>query len=251
MRTVSISLVATAACCLAACTEPTCTERDVVYTASGDGAPAGGAPVAHFELSQTFKTYGPVGCSGEPFQPVGVVRATVTSLATEPIALSYELQGLNEVGVTAWGAPGALPHLHPGETVDLGQVAIATARLEAGTRVLVTEVVPLPVARDDALVINAGGTAAFDLTAANPSQPDLLDDPPAPVVSFGGGTLGGAVTDHPAGTTVAFAGGSLSIDAAGILTISAPPTGGFYTVMYEVSNGARSSVATVVIKVVA
>jgi hypothetical protein len=249
MRVTGISLVAVTACCLAACTDPTCTEQDVVYTSSVDGAPSGGAPVAHFELSQTYKSYGPVGCSGEPFQPVGVVTATATSLVSEPVALSFELQGLNEEGVTSWGSPGALAHIHSGETVDLGPVAVATARLQSGARAFVTEVVPLPTARDDALVINAGGSATFDLTIANPSLPDLLDVPAAPVVSFGGGTLGGAVTDHAAGTTVAFAGGTLSIDAAGILTISAPPTAGSYSVMYEVSNGARSSVATVLIRV--
>lgn len=249
IRSAGVAIVATAACCLAACTEPSCTERDVVYTASVEGAPPGGAPTAHFELAQTFKSYGPVGCKGEPFQPVGVVTATVTSLATEPVALSFELQGLNDAGVTAWGTPGGLAHIHPGETVDLGTIAISTSRLQAGARALVTGVQQLPVANDDALVINAGGAATFDLTAANPSLPDLLDIPPAPVVSFGDGTLGGAVTDHAAGTTVAFAGGSLSIDAAGILTITAPTTPGGYSVKYEVSNGTRSSVATVLISV--
>jgi hypothetical protein len=234
---------------LAACSDPTCSERQSVYTASADGAPVGSPPVAHFELAQVYKSYGPVGCRGEPFQPVGVVTATVTSLATEPIALSFELQGLRTDGVVVWGSPGGLAHIHPGETIDLGQVTIATTRLQGGARALVSEAEPLPVAHDDALVINAGGSATFDLKIANPSLPDLLDDPPAPVVSFGGGTLGGAVTDHAAGTTVAFGGGSLSIGANGILTISAPPTTGVYSVRYEVSNGTRSSVATVLITV--
>ena len=44
---------------------------------------------------------------------------------------------------------------------------------------------------------------------------DNLGSPPATLTSFGGGSLGGAVTDQAAGSSVTLAGGALTVNADG------------------------------------
>lgn len=94
-------------------------------------------------------------------------------------------------------------------------------------------------------------------TAADPD--DLLDNdsrgfPAANLVLFGGGNLGGTVTDHTAGSTVSplptFSDGSLTVGSDGSFSFT-PPTGftGNYTFDYYITNVAGSSAATVTIAV--
>jgi hypothetical protein len=240
-----VSIAAATFAALAACTDPTCTAKQTVYTASADAVPVNSPAVAHVEVTQLYKTYAPVGCIGQPFQPVGVVTATAASLVNEPAMLSYVLQGLDAQGQPAWSAIGVFDPIHPGETFDLGDFAVSTKRLTGHARVIVTAFGFLPIARDDTLSVTVGATVMRSLAADNGAGGDLLDDPPAPVVSYGGGILGGSVTDHAAGSSVPLAGGTLTIDADGTLTIAAPTTIGAYELRYRVKLGARTSDATV------
>jgi hypothetical protein len=107
-----------------------------------------------------------------------------------------------------------------------------------------------PVATDDAyvtvettpLVVTAGdGLLAND----NPGLPE------ADLVSFGGGSLGGAVTDHVAGASVAVgADGNLSVQADGSFEFQAE-TGfeGDFSFQYRLENISGGSEATVTIQV--
>lgn len=133
----------------AACTDPSCTEKLETYTASADAAaPTGGTTVAHLDLAQTFKTYGPAGCSGEPLQSVGVVTATVSNVTPTPIAISFSLQGLTAGGVPAWHYPDTawvvVPRMEPSQSIDLGEVATTTTKLTGGAKLIVTSFEQLP-----------------------------------------------------------------------------------------------------------
>jgi hypothetical protein len=80
---------------------------------------------------------------------------------------------------------------------------------------------------------------------------DVLGSPPAYVVSFGGGSLGGAVGDNVAGATVTFGtGGSLQVSADGSFSFT-PSTGftGLFTFSYRIQNSTGPSSAPVAIAV--
>ena len=88
------------------------------------------------------------------------------------------------------------------------------------------------------------------------TTPDLLANdvrgsPPADVVSFGGGDLGGTVADHAVGTTVNFGtGGSLVVNGDG--SFSFTPSSGFaglFTFSYRIQNSSGPSDAPVAIAV--
>ena len=89
--------------------------------------------------------------------------------------------------------------------------------------------------------LNSGGTTPVLL--AN----DVLGSPPADVVSFGGGSLGGAVGDTAVGATVTFGtGGSLQVNADG--SFSFTPSSGFtglFTFSYRIQNPSAPSEAPV------
>jgi hypothetical protein len=108
-----------------------------------------------------------------------------------------------------------------------------------------------PTAVDDGVyTVNAGST--LNITTAAPN--DLLDNdtlgfPAATIASFGGGSLGGAVTTNAAGASVALAGGTLTVNADGSFTLATPTTGGNYTFQYRLSNAGGFSDATVSIQV--
>ncbi|MEW5928320.1 MAG: cadherin-like domain-containing protein [Gemmatimonadota bacterium] len=116
-----------------------------------------------------------------------------------------------------------------------------------------------PTAVDDA---PAAGSAPGDpyhapfnsglsLPAPGILQNDVLGVPAATVASFGGGSLGGAVTDQAAGSTAAFgSGGSLAVNADGSLVFT-PPAGftGLFTFEYRISNAVDSDVGQATIAV--
>jgi hypothetical protein len=78
---------------------------------------------------------------------------------------------------------------------------------------------------------------------------DTLGLPTAVLTSFGGGSLGGGVTDHAAGSSVALAGGTLTLNADGSFALAAPATAGTYTFQYRVTNSAGTSDALVTLTV--
>ena len=118
-----------------------------------------------------------------------------------------------------------------------------------------------PTAVDDAV---AGGSSPGDdfhtplntsLIGTDGSSQDLdandsLGQPTATIVSFGGGDLGGAVTDNAAGSTVTFGAGSLTVNGDGSFSFT-PDTDatGPFSFDYRLENGAGSSDATVTLAV--
>ncbi len=93
--------------------------------------------------------------------------------------------------------------------------------------------------------------SALSLAAPGILQNDVLGSPPATVASFGGGSLGGTVTDHAAGSSASFgSGGSLSVNADGSLVFT--PSAGFtglFTFEYRIANVVDSDVGQVTIAV--
>ena len=73
--------------------------------------------------------------------------------------------------------------------------------------------------------------------------------PPGRSFPSGGGSLGGAVTSNAPGAGVALAGGTLTLNANGSLTLSAPTTPGTYTFQYRLDNAQGNSDGTVTIQV--
>jgi hypothetical protein len=110
-------------------------------------------------------------------------------------------------------------------------------------------VVESPAPQDDDLAVIIGNALNADVTADNSSGADSPGTPPFTSLSFGGGDLGGAVTDNPAGSSVALAGGTLSIQASGTLTLAGATTTGDYSFQYQLSNAVGSGTATVSIQV--
>ena len=106
-----------------------------------------------------------------------------------------------------------------------------------------------PIAQDDALSTLAGTELTADVNANNGSGSDEAGYPVAAVASFGGGSAGESVESNVAGASIAFAGGTLSINAAGELTLSSDALPGTYTVLYRLTNSTSSDDATVTITV--
>ncbi|GAB5493079.1 MAG: hypothetical protein Phog2KO_32940 [Phototrophicaceae bacterium] len=107
-----------------------------------------------------------------------------------------------------------------------------------------------PTAEDDALTATlniVNNYPASTLFNDNGSGADNLGEPNATIASFGGGSLGGAVTDNASGATVAFAGGTLTVNADGSVVVDSPTTTGTVTFDYRLTNVAGSSDATITI----
>jgi hypothetical protein len=80
---------------------------------------------------------------------------------------------------------------------------------------------------------------------------DSLGFPAASITSFGGGDLGGAVTDNAAGSSVALAGGTLTVNSDGSITLASATTPFVnYTFSYRLENAAGASDAEVKIFVI-
>ncbi|MFN0061471.1 MAG: cadherin domain-containing protein [Myxococcaceae bacterium] len=77
---------------------------------------------------------------------------------------------------------------------------------------------------------------------------DTLGGASTVVSSFGGGALGGTVTSNAAGSSVAFAGGTLTVSASGQLSLT-PTHVGTYTFSYRLSNIAGTDDATVTLRI--
>ena len=108
-----------------------------------------------------------------------------------------------------------------------------------------------PDAVDDGpYTVLVGGT----LTLMTSDPNDLLDNddlglPDATIASFGGGDAPGDVTTTAAGSGVAFAGGTLQVNADGSFSLTSPTTAGDYTFLYRLENPAGFDDATVTIQV--
>ena len=109
-----------------------------------------------------------------------------------------------------------------------------------------------PIARNDSLEALVGAEVSFPvgtLFADNGSGEDDLGTPPATIESFGGGSLGGTVTDYPAGTEVDLAGGKLMVNTNGSLVLNNPTQSGLFTLIYRLRNSAGFDDASVTIEI--
>ncbi|HEX9951743.1 MAG TPA: cadherin-like domain-containing protein, partial [Rubricoccaceae bacterium] len=98
---------------------------------------------------------------------------------------------------------------------------------------------------------HAAFNTAFALAAPGVIANDNLGTPVATATSFGGGSLGGAVTANAAGATATFGtGGSLTVNADGSVAFT-PPSGftGLFTFGYRTANVRGTSDAQVTIAV--
>ncbi|MGB7275307.1 MAG: Ig-like domain-containing protein [Geitlerinemataceae cyanobacterium] len=92
---------------------------------------------------------------------------------------------------------------------------------------------------------------------ANPFTPfggllenDTLGFPAASITRFGGGDLGGSVTDNAAGRSVALAGGTLTVNSDGSITLVNAFSFGTHTFSYRLENAAGVSDAEVTLFVI-
>ncbi|PJF21803.1 MAG: hypothetical protein CUN56_09210, partial [Phototrophicales bacterium] len=112
------------------------------------------------------------------------------------------------------------------------------------------DIVQTPIANDDTFSVVVGSNLAGNVTADNGSGADNPGTPPFTSLTFGGGNLGGSVTDNLGGATVSFAGGSLTLNNDGSMTLNGATTWGQFTFQYQLTNAqGQSNIATVTIDV--
>ena len=132
-----------------ACKDEQCVVQTTQYTASittvGYYGPTTGKPVARFDLTQDFISHTPYrACAQGPLQDVGVVTLKVTSLSAVPLALAFDVQGLNKDSIPVWKQPMVITRLDPDATVDLGQVTVSPTHLDLGAKIILTQADVLP-----------------------------------------------------------------------------------------------------------
>jgi hypothetical protein len=143
-RVALLSLLVVAGCgdekCVVATTQYTTSVSTVGYV-----GPTQGQPVARFDLTQDFISHTPYkACAQGPLQDVGVVRLSITSMASAPLAIEYDVQGLNVDGIPVWFQPGVIQRINPKETVDVGEITVSPTKVNLGARVVLTSVTVLP-----------------------------------------------------------------------------------------------------------
>ena len=106
-----------------------------------------------------------------------------------------------------------------------------------------------PIANDDLYDVLRASTS--DIAAPVVLTNDFPGVPQGVVTSFGGGSLGGAVTDNASGASVAFAGGTLTIAADGRVRLSQPTQTGLFEIGYRLRNTIGDANAKVTFRVVA
>lgn len=141
-------VVLAAALSAAACKGDSCTVATQVFTTSVNGTgfgPTEGVPIAKFDLTQDFVSHTPyAACTTGPLQDVGVVRVTVTGTYTTPVAVKYELQGLNAAKTPVWSYIDSIPRLAPGDKITRTDIATSATTLDGGARVIFTAINPVP-----------------------------------------------------------------------------------------------------------
>jgi len=134
---------------LAACGDEKCIVKTTQYTTSvstvGYVGETLGQPVARFDLTQDFISHEPYkACADGPLQDVGVVRLSVTSMSSKPLAIEYDVQGLNPDSVPVWFQPGSIQRINPQETMDMGEITVSPTHVNVGARVILKSVTVLP-----------------------------------------------------------------------------------------------------------
>ncbi len=181
---------------------------------------------------------------------MAMVVVTAIALSAASWAAIF-LDGL----ITDWAGTATLATDPIGDAPPGADIAAAFAKVEVlEQRVyfradLKTASAPIPVA--DSYAVLAGGTLNQAASPGGLLANDFTGAPPGTIASFGGGTLGGAVTSNAAGTSVSLGGGgSLTVNADGSLSFT-PPAGfsGPFNFSYRVTNSTGSADALVTINV--
>ena len=143
MWTRSSRLAAISIVLLAGCGGSECKVENVEYTKSvnalGYAGATQGVTVARFDLTQNFVTHTPyAACAQGPLADAGVVSLTITSLASAPVFIKYDVQGLNAGGTPVWSHADTIGvTIKPNETLAVGEISTSTTPLgEGGARVL-------------------------------------------------------------------------------------------------------------------
>lgn len=214
-----------------------------------------------------------------------VTVSTTTPLPTDSVTVTAQLRdasdsALAQSGVTVtWSSAGGGSFSAPSSVTDASgkatvsftpnpavgsvQTVTASATLSgaaaSGTSPSIVTQGPPSAVNDGPSPTSAPGDpyhVALNAPLTSYPKPGLLANdnlggPLATISSFGGGTLGGSVTDHPAGSTVTVgADGALTVNADGSLSFK-PATGfvGTVTFSYRLANSAGHSDASVTLAV--
>ena len=134
-RVALLSAVAVAGCADEKCIVST-TQYTTSVTTVGYVGPTLGQPVARFDLTQDFISHEPyAACAQGPLQDVGAVRLSVTSIAATPLAIEFDVQGLNADSIPVWSQPGQIQRIAPGQTVEVGQISTSPTHVDHGAKV--------------------------------------------------------------------------------------------------------------------
>ena len=194
--------------------------------------------------------------------PAGLTATATSGCAGDPLGLPCNLGTIAsgqsvQVSVTASVAAGG----NAGSVTTTASVASSIADPVSGNNSdsVDSDVVQPPAAEDDGPVAGSAPGDPFHtdsdttLEAQDGSVEDLLandsaGDPAGTITSFGGGDLGGAVTDNAAGATVNVGSGELTVSANGAFSFT-PDTGfsGEFSFDYQVTNlgGTDDATATI------
>ncbi|MCC6572251.1 MAG: cadherin-like domain-containing protein [Planctomycetes bacterium] len=183
---------------------------------------------------------------------VGAMGATLTVAAATGVLANDSLLGATIVspatgtavatsagGTLTLDADGSFVYMPPSPTFfgldDFTYVLSNTAGNDAAT--VVIDIHKPAVANDDNYSTPAGVTLNVPSGASDLTANDVAGFPIATLTTFGGGNLGGAVTDHAAGATATFAGGgSVTVNANGSFDFVPGTFTGVFTFSYRLQN---------------
>jgi hypothetical protein len=176
---------------------------------------------------------------------------TITTSGT-PTVNSITLTGcVLPAGLSFNYASGATATISGTPTAD-GNVS-CTVTADNGIAPAATQTLAVAVNQGPAAVADTYSTLSNNTLTVNAASGllanDTLGNPAATLTSFGANSLGGVVTDHAAGATVSLAGGNLTVNADGSLTLTTPTQPGQYTFQYRITNTVSTADAMVTINV--
>jgi len=187
---------------------------------------------------------------GSPYvlnAPMAPVNFTGTSSTSNPGGYTFTVNtGSLPTGLTltAAGQLSGTPTVGGAYTFEIKATHASTC---SGTRSYTVNVQQ----NVNAVADNATGTIPTPTSAVTINTPNLMANdtvgfPAGTIATFGGGNAPGTVTTNAAGATVAFAGGSLTVNANGNWQLVNPTTAGVYTFQYRLMSSLPSQSDTTV-----
>ncbi len=248
-------------------TPPSKTVADIIATSSvgdpitdADGDPEGIAVVSVDDTNGTWQFSTDSGTTWTDFSTVGIVASNNAVVLDTNAQIRFLPDGTESAQTltmtfhawdTMWDATTG--ELASGDVgVDASTVGSISPFSNATDTISVNVVVqapPVPSADSYFVEVNE------DLIRNTSDLDDLLDNddlgsPDAgAIANFGGGDLGGTVTDNAATDSVNLAGGTLQVNDDGSFSLTNPTVIGDYTFDYQIENSQGSDVGTVTIQV--